>query len=402
MDIKRRETQRDSVLTILPPAPSQVSARSRLWAVSSGLPVSNGAPAVCDSVHREQGVVFVMRKGDRFKRVAQGLMTVLAVAALAACTAPAQPRAVVVTDYGLGLDKWATAWLMARHAVPGAELAVVPQGKALSAGIAFDVPTSPLRRERDHAAFQSAIAHYTLRDPDIARVAQIVHDIEVNYWGAAVAPESPAVEHAFRTLQQRHGRYAVVPECYLEFFDRVFDAVRAQRASGQDIDTDALNIDCHALASREAQGALVPELPIDTLLAEMKAGKSVVFVDVREPDEFAEAHIPGAMNVQLRALDADDIAKVKGADYVVSYCIKDFRGFEMARSLRDAGVGNAVILNPYGIKGWIAEGLPTVGDKAMTAVAAKTRMAQCVASPQACKATPDQLRPRGMTAGSGK
>jgi rhodanese-related sulfurtransferase len=378
MDIKRRETQRDSVLTILPPAPNQVSARSRLWAVSSGLPVSNGAPAVCDSVHREQGVVFVMRKGDRFKRVTRGLMTVLAVAALTACTAPAQPRAVVVTDHGLG------------------------QGKPLSAGIAFDVPTSPLRRERDHAAFQSVVDHYTLRDPDIARVAQIVHDIEVNYWGATVAPESPAVEHAFRTLQQRHGRYAVAPECYLEFFDRVFDAVRAQRASGQDIDTEALNIDCHALASREAQGALVPELPIDTLLAEIKAGKSVVFVDVREPDEFAEAHIPGAMNIQLRTLDADDIANVKDAAYVVSYCIKDFRGFEMARSLRDAGVGNAVILNPYGIKGWIAEGLPTVGDKAMTAVAAKTRMAQCVASPQACKATADQMRPRGMTAGSGK
>jgi rhodanese-related sulfurtransferase len=326
----------------------------------------------------------------------------VAAIALTGCMAPAQPRTAIVTEVGLGLDKWATAWLMARHAEPNAPLKVVGFGKALPAGIAFDVPSSPLRRERDHAAFQSVIDHYTLQDPDIARVAQIVHDIEVNYWGATVAPESPAVEHAFRTLQQRHGRYAVAPECYLEFFDRVFDAVRAQRTSGQDIDTGALDIDCHVLASREAQGVLVPELPIDTLLAEIKAGKSVVFVDVREPDEFTEAHIPGAMNVQLRALDADAIAKVQGADYVVSYCIKDFRGFEMARSLRDAGVGNAVILNPYGIKGWIAEGLPTVGDKAMTAVAAKARMDQCVSSPQACRATADHVRPSGMAAGSGK
>jgi len=345
-------------------------------------------------------MVFVMRKGDRFKRVAQGL-TVLAVAVLTACTAPAQPRTVVVTDHGLGLDKWATAWLMARHAVPGAELAVVPQGKPLSAGIAFDVPTSPLRRERDHAAFQSVIDHYTLRDPDIARVAQIVHDIEVNYWGAADAPESPVIERAYRELQQRHGRYAVAPECYLEFFDRVFDAVRVQRTDGKDIGAEDLNVDCHALASREAQGALVPELPIDTLLAEMKAGKSVVFVDVREPDEFAEAHIPGAMNVQLRALDAGDIAAVKDADYVVSYCIKDFRGFEMARSLRDAGVGNAVILNPYGIKGWIGDGLPTVGAQAMTDAAAKKRLAECIASPQACKATAEQAKPNALK-GSGK
>lgn len=153
------------------------------------------------------------------------------------------------------------------------------------------------------------------------------------------------------------------------------------------------------MASRESEGALVPELPIDALLAEMKAGKSVVFVDVREPDEFAEAHIPGAMNIQLRTLDADDIAAVQGADYVVSYCIKDFRGFEMARSLRDAGVSNAVILNPYGIKGWIGDGLPTVGVQAMTEAAAKQRLAECIASPRGCRDRAEQVKP---LKGSGK
>jgi rhodanese-related sulfurtransferase len=313
----------------------------------------------------------------------------------------AAPRQTVVTDYGLGPDKWATAWLMARHAVPGAELVVVPQGKPLTAGIAFDVPTSPLRRERDHAAFQAVVDHYKITDPDLARMAQIVRDIEVNYWGDPDAAESPAIESAFRELQQRHGRYAVAPECYLAFFDRIFDAVRAQRTNGKGIDPNGLRVDCHALASKEAQGALVPEMPIDTLLTEMKTGKSVVFVDVREPDEFAEAHVPGALNIQLRELDADDIAAVKGADYVVAYCIKDFRGFEMARSLRDAGVSNAVILNPYGIKGWIADGLPTVGAQAMTDAAAKQRLAECVASPQACKDMAGQAKPNTLK-GAGK
>jgi rhodanese-related sulfurtransferase len=320
--------------------------------------------------------------------------TLLILMSLTACTpSVAPPRQTVVTDYGLGPDKWATAWLMARHAVPGAELVVVPQGKPVSAGIAFDVPTSPLRRERDHAAFQAVVDHYKITDPDLARMAQIVRDIEVNYWGDPDAAESPAIESAFRDIQKRHGRYSVAPECYLAFFDRVFDAVHAQRASGKAIEPESLRVDCHALASQEAQGALVPELPIETLLTEMKSGKSVVFVDVREPDEFAEAHIPNALNIQLRELDADDIAAVKGADYVVAYCIKDFRGFEMARSLRDAGVGNAVILNPYGIKGWIADGLPTVGAQAMTDAAAKQRLAECMDSPQACKDTAEQAKP---------
>jgi rhodanese-related sulfurtransferase len=307
----------------------------------------------------------------------------------------------VVTDYGLGPDKWATAWLMARHAVPGAELVVVSQGNPVSAGIAFDVPTSALRRERDRAAFQAVMDHYKLQDPDVARLAQIIHDIEVNYWGAADAAESPVIEAAYRALQQRHGRYSVAPECYLAFFDRVFEAVRAQRTGGNAIDPEALKVDCHALASQDAQGPLVPEMPIETLLIEMKAGKSVVFVDVREPDEFAEAHIPEALNIQLRELDADDIAAVKGADYVVAYCIKDFRGFEMARSLRDAGVGNAVILNPYGIKGWIADGLPTAGKQAMTDQAGKQRLAECIASPKTCKDNAQQATPNARK-GPGK
>lgn len=310
---------------------------------------------------------------------------VLTLAVLSGCQAPTQPKQTVATEYGLGPDKWASAWLMARHAVPGAALTVVPQGKPLPAGIAFDISTSPLRRERDHAAFQSIIEHYRLTDPDLARMATIVRDIEVNYWGDPDAAESPEVEHAFRELQQRHGRYAVSPECYLRFFDKVYGAIQAQRRQGVPIAADALKVDCHQLASEDAQGALVPEVAIATVLSEITAGKSVVFVDVREPEEFVEAHIPGAMNVQLRALDDAVLDKVRGADYVVAYCIKDFRGFEMARSLRDAGIGNAVILKPYGIKGWIEEGLPTTGRTAMPEAQARERLAVCAHLPPGCR-----------------
>lgn len=334
--------------------------------------------------------------GSRWLRT--GVLT--AVVMLGGCSAPAQPTRPVVTDYGLGPDKWATAWLMARHAVPGAELKVVPQGQPLTAGIAFDVPSSPLRRQRDHAAFQSVMDHYRLTDLALLRMAQIVRDIEVNYWGAPDAAESPAVEHAFRALQQRHGRYSVSPECYLAFFDKVYAQVKAGVDPKVAADPARLDVDCHALASKEARGALVPGMSITTLLAEMKAGKTVRFVDVREPEEFVEAHVPGALNIQLRALDEHALAQIRGADYVVSYCIKDFRGFEMARSLRDAGIPNAVILNPYGIKGWIAEGLPTTGAKALSAQDAQAKLGECVMSPEACKADAASMPPGGSQGNS--
>jgi len=40
--------------------------------------------------------------------------------------------------------------------------------------------------------------------------------------------------------------------------------------------------------------------------------------------------------------------------------VKDFRGYEVAKKLRKQGI-NAAIMNPYGIKGWIAAGLPVAG-----------------------------------------
>jgi rhodanese-related sulfurtransferase len=311
---------------------------------------------------------------------------VFAMILLTGCLAPTEPRQAIVTEYGLGPDKWATAWLMTRHAHPGAELKIVSQGDAFPAGIAFDIPTSPLRRERDHAAFQSVMSHYGLNDPALQRLATIVRDVEVNYWGVPDAAESASVEQAFRSLQQRHGRYAVAPECYLRFFDRVYTHIKSNPEANASVDPAQLSIDCHALASEQSEGALVPELGIATLLTEMRAGKTVAFVDVREPEEFAEGHVPGAHNIPLRSLDDAALTKLRGVDYVVSYCIKDFRGFEMARSLRDAGLRNAVILKPYGIKGWIAEGLPTVGDKALSMVEGQARLKACVASPERCKA----------------
>jgi rhodanese-related sulfurtransferase len=308
------------------------------------------------------------------------------IVALSGCTgSQSAPQVQVATEYGLGPDKWASAWLMSRHAVRGAELAVAMPGERLATGIAFDVPESKLRRQGDRTSFQAVLDAYPSRDPDIAQMAQIVHDIEVNYWSGGDNAESPVVERVYRGLQQRHGRYAVAPECYLAFFDRVHAAVRAKRIQNIAVAPEALDVDCHALATQKAQGDLVPELPIATLLTEMKNGKTVTFVDVREPDEFVEAHIPGAINVPLRALDADVVRRLQGVDYVVSYCIKDFRGFEMARSLRDAGVKNTVILDPYGIRGWVAEGLPTSGKKAMSVAAAQERLERCMAAPERCR-----------------
>lgn len=315
------------------------------------------------------------------------VMAVILVVSVVGCGGPANNVAArsFVTEYGLGPDKWATAWLLTRYIDPDARLVVVGGADIAAApGTRFDVPGAEYRRIGDRSAFEVARQAAGLSDPAVAALGAIVQDIEVEFWSAS-SISADAVEQGFRTLQMRFGRDKVSPDCYLAYFDRVYDSLQRRLGSGQSLAPADLEVDCAAVDFAAAgSSSLVPEVPVATVLEEMRRGKKVVFVDVREPDEFAESHIPGALNITLRDIRPETIAPLAGADYVVTYCVKDFRGFEMAKALRDAGIENATILNPYGIKGWIGAGLPLTGRKALPADEASIKLAQCAAAPADC------------------
>jgi rhodanese-related sulfurtransferase len=95
----------------------------------------------------------------------------------------------------------------------------------------------------------------------------------------------------------------------------------------------------------------------------IREGRKVVFVDVREPEEFAERHVPGARSVPVRHTRSVDPAELADADLVVPYCLKDFRGFEGAKTLHRLGVPNVGLLKGYGIKSWEKAHLPEAGAK---------------------------------------
>lgn len=309
---------------------------------------------------------------------------------LASCggSPPASTRSgihIYATDYGLGPDKWATAWLLTRQANPGARLEVVPAGAAPPRGEVFDLPGAAIRRIGSQAAFEVALRSSESIPGSVKRMAQIVHQIEVDYWNADASAEADIVEHAYRELQRRYGRDQVQPQCYLAFFDRVHSMLNDMERRGVAFDADRLNLGCEDLvqvANRDRE--LIPEVPIADVLSAMRAGRRVVFVDVREPDEFAEGHIPGALNIPLRDAGPQWVDRFKGADYVVSYCVKDFRGFEMAKALADAGVANSVIMRPYGIKGWGKLGLPITGRQGVSEQAAREDMQRCLAAGGEC------------------
>jgi rhodanese-related sulfurtransferase len=137
-------------------------------------------------------------------------------------------------------------------------------------------------------------------------------------------------------------------------------------------------------ASHEGDG-LVPVASTEEVLALIREGKKVVFVDAREEQEWQEEHIPGAIRISLRDIASLDASTLGNPDLVIAYCLKDFRGFEVARALQDAGVKNSSILAELGINGWKKKGLPTVVANHRSEQVAAESLQACAEDPSQCQ-----------------
>jgi rhodanese-related sulfurtransferase len=325
---------------------------------------------------------------SRTRAAIRALASTVLVTFIASCTqAVPQTPTVYATEYGLGPDKWATAWLLTRHADQLAKLEISPLTHVKPGSMLFDVPAASIRRVGNRSAFEVARAQLGRSDNDAAldELAQIVHEIEINFWSAGGPSEARLVEDAFRGLQYRYGRDAVTPQCYVAFFERVYRTLQDAKAKSIPVSAERLQMSCEELTHlADKHGDLVPEVPIVDVLSAAAAGRKVIFIDVREADEYAEGHIPGALNIPIRDVGASLRERLQGADYVVSYCVKDFRGFEMAKALARLGIEHSVIMRPYGIKGWVALGLPVTGTRGLTEGDAQAEFRRCLANTSDC------------------
>jgi rhodanese-related sulfurtransferase len=91
-------------------------------------------------------------------------------------------------------------------------------------------------------------------------------------------------------------------------------------------------------------------------------------VDVREPEEFADGHIPGAVNIPLGRLEIEvsshpAVVERAGGTHllrqrpVVLYCLSGGRSARAAAALRRLGFSNPVSL-AGGILAWTGDGHP--------------------------------------------
>jgi rhodanese-related sulfurtransferase len=97
----------------------------------------------------------------------------------------------------------------------------------------------------------------------------------------------------------------------------------------------------------------VPEIDVDEL--DVQRAKGAPVFDVREPDEYVEAHVPGARLVPLATVP-DQLAEFPSDAPVYVVCASGGRSRRAAEYLRSNGVDAINVAG--GTKAWIAAGKP--------------------------------------------
>ena len=103
----------------------------------------------------------------------------------------------------------------------------------------------------------------------------------------------------------------------------------------------------------------VPEIS-PTEAAEKLKGDDVVLVDVREKEEWDEAHIPDAIRLSRGTIESEIEEKVPDTEtMIICHCGGGGRSTLAAESLQKMGYKNVRSL-AGGFKAWKAHGLPTM------------------------------------------
>ena len=96
------------------------------------------------------------------------------------------------------------------------------------------------------------------------------------------------------------------------------------------------------------------QISMDEAVKMMKDEKNYIILDVRRPDEYAQGHIPGAINVPNEEIGTAEIAALPDkSQLILVYCRSGRRSKEASEKLVELGYTNIVEFG--GILDWKGE-----------------------------------------------
>ena len=107
-------------------------------------------------------------------------------------------------------------------------------------------------------------------------------------------------------------------------------------------------------ASSNNQTNIYRRISMDEAVTMMEQGSGYIILDVRTPEEYAEKHIPNAINVPNENIGTDEISQLSDKDQLIMvYCRSGRRSKEAAEKLVKLGYTNIVEFG--GIIDWKGE-----------------------------------------------
>ena len=83
-----------------------------------------------------------------------------------------------------------------------------------------------------------------------------------------------------------------------------------------------------------------------------------IFLDVRDPGEFAAGHLPGAMNISRGTLEFNVFNKIPDQNAkIIVYCKTAGRSAFATKTMNDLGYKNAILLDAQ-YEDWVKAGYP--------------------------------------------
>lgn len=106
----------------------------------------------------------------------------------------------------------------------------------------------------------------------------------------------------------------------------------------------------------------VKETNVPDVKKRIDANERLILVDVREDNEWAKGHLPGAVHMGKGVIERDIEKQVPDVrTKLVLYCGGGFRSALVADNLQKMGYTNVESMDG-GWRGWTEAGLPTVRD----------------------------------------
>jgi phage shock protein E len=100
------------------------------------------------------------------------------------------------------------------------------------------------------------------------------------------------------------------------------------------------------------------EISLDELHARLShLGKDEIVLDVREPSEYTEGHVPGSMNIS-HTLVGHQIEKLKSYKVIYIHCKAGGRARSAYNTLSAKGFTNLVCISDAGMDAWKKRGYP--------------------------------------------